>query len=204
MAAAHLCPARRRGERSRSATGRPLFLFAACACVSLQVDVPLVAPLARPEASPQPIVSVQTDAARYRRGATVRLRITNIGGTYVAWSGSCGLVLQACGDAACTPVATGWSGCPLCGEAREIPEPLFLAPASTAVVEWNQLLPVCDAGEMRMDQAVGEFRFALLVSDRCSVCRTAPDLMSCWLECDDKQWRTVFSNGFSLGGAGTE
>jgi len=86
----------------------------------------------------------------------------------------------------------------MCGHEREIPEPVFLEPAGTEEIEWDQTLIACEEGTAKTKTAAGRFRFVFRFATDEPGCRMATDPFECWRNYRNKSWQHTFSNEFSI------
>lgn len=129
----------------------------------------------------------------------MRIEINNQGEqkTYT-WTGSCSLTLQYHNGNAWEACPTPWSGCPLCGHAREIPHPIFLGPKATEEIEWDLIVTWCDKGTIKTGPASGRFRFGFRYAEDEPGCRYSLDPLKCWQRYQDKKWQNAYSNEFTV------
>ena len=119
--------------------------------------------------------------------------------TYV-WTGPCSLTLERYDGEAWEANASPWSGCPNCGVAREIPDPLFLEPGAADHIDWDQLVATCEDDTIVTEPASGRFRFVFQYAQDEPGCRSASDPLECWTQYRDKEWHRAYSSEFTLEG----
>jgi len=144
-------------------------------------------------------VKITTDKLRYDSGHTVRIKINNQSEqtTYI-WIGPCSFKLERYNGNAWEVNSNPWSGCPLCGHAREIPHPLFLYPGASKEIEWDQLVTWCEKEVLKTGSASGRFRFVFRYTKDEPGCHLVPDPLECWLNYHDKIWHSAYSNEFNI------
>ena len=144
-------------------------------------------------------VGISTDKLFYQNDKTTVIKITNNNDqTTFIWIGPCSLILQRYNGGEWVASPTPWSGCPLCGHAREIPHPLFLNPDTEEIIDWDQTVTWCEEGDLKVGPATGRFRFAFRYTEDLPGCRSALDPLKCWLDYRDKKWCDAYSNEFVI------
>ncbi len=157
------------------------------------------APVSKVWANDNLEVRITTEKPHYYVGQTVRIKINNQSEqkTFV-WLGPCSLVLEHYNGNAWKEGPTAWSGCPLCGIQREIPEPLFLSPGATKEIKWDQIVTWCEEGTTKIAPALGRFRFVFRYAEDEPKCHLNSDPFKCWLLYRDKKWQSANSNEFTI------
>ena len=144
-------------------------------------------------------LKVITDESSYNKGQTVKITIQNQSdkNTYI-WTGPCSLILEWHNGLEWEASPTSWSGCPLCGHAREIPHPIFLRPGDTEKIEWDQVVTWCENGALKKKTALGRLRFIFRYTEDENKCRFSFNQLQCWLKYRYKKWNSAFSNEFNI------
>jgi hypothetical protein len=144
-------------------------------------------------------IQITTDKPCYSSGFAVKIEIKNLSEqeTYI-WTGPCSFILERQDGKSWEISPTPWSGCPLCGHAREIPHPLFLGPATIEEIEWDRNVTWCEEGTTKTGPALGRFRFAFRYTKDRPDCKSASDPLECWLNYRGKNWHSAYSNEFSI------